>query len=355
MNPFIQRGRISEPQHFIGRWRELAVVFDYLAAGRPVLITGTPGIGKASLLTHVAQSAAVNLKRPELEAFYMDLAVLPDASTCYELMSQGLGNKGNTAAAIQVALLQLDAPVLCCLDNAESAVAAGWGSEVLERLARIARTSTHMRPTHRPPPEPDSQHQAAMLAAMAGAEPSFLLVATFGGPPPALGEPFSVLSLGAFSPAEVRLFADAYLEGTGVQFTPEELRELSTISVGHPAYLQRAAFHLFRARKQPDYDWHAAYFAEAQERPVPGAPLPPAVFEGSEAAAALASYGYPTEGTTPHAPERVRIARAADLLTIFLPLIAGLLAWQIAQSWLIGLLILLAGFALAIVIARRHG
>ncbi len=72
--PLHQRGRITAPEQFAGRWAELSLIFERLEAGRPVLVSGVPGIGKSSLLTHIVQSAAVNLEQPEMRAFYLDLA-----------------------------------------------------------------------------------------------------------------------------------------------------------------------------------------------------------------------------------------------------------------------------------------
>lgn len=335
MNPFTQRSRISDPRRFVGRWRELSVIFDRLEAGRPVLIAGIPGIGKSSLLTHTAQSAAVNLETPELEAFYLDLAHLEDAGACYNLIAQALGSRGTTAAAVDVALLACDSPVLLCLDRADAACAAGWGSDLLATLARIARQRAQALPASPPvlrAPLPDLPPPVAPPPPTIA---PLLLVVAVGGPAPDLSEPFATLGLGAFAPAEVRLFTDAYLDGTGVQFTPGELRELTTLSVGHPAYLQRAAFHLFRAHTEPDYDWRAAYFAEARERPVPGAPLPPAVFSGDEAAAIQSFYGAAAGQTGSRPPERLQSGSLEDLLML-LPLLLALLAWQFSGNWLVG-------------------
>ena len=50
INPFIERGRITDPGRFAGRWSELSLIFERLEASRPVLISGPPGIGKSSLL-----------------------------------------------------------------------------------------------------------------------------------------------------------------------------------------------------------------------------------------------------------------------------------------------------------------
>lgn len=337
-NPFTERGRITDPQRFIGRWRELSMLFERMEAHRPVLVAGPPGIGKSSLLTHVAQSAAVNLEDPELRSFYIDLSVLPSAEACYELVVRALQSRGATTAALEVALLEAEGPVLLCLDRAETAIAAGWGEHLLESLARIARHS--------------ATASGDPLALSETVLNPLLLVAAVDGSAPLLSEPFAVLNMGAISPTETRLLIDTYLEDTGVQFTPGELRELHTLSLGQPAYLQRAAFHLFNAKTRPDYDWRAAYLDEARERPVPGAPLPPAVFEGEPANVRASAYG--DLGAAPGAPqvEQIRIEGLGGLLAAILPLVAALLAWQISGSWLLAGGVLVTGIVLVVVIER---
>src|SRR5262245_46506308 len=99
-NPFTQRGRITAPERFAGRWAELSLIFERLEAGRPVLISGVPGIGKSSLLTHIAQSAAVNLEQPEMRAFYLDLADAGEAADVYDTVVTALGGRGDTLAAL---------------------------------------------------------------------------------------------------------------------------------------------------------------------------------------------------------------------------------------------------------------
>ncbi|HMQ34027.1 MAG TPA: AAA family ATPase, partial [Chloroflexaceae bacterium] len=265
MNPFTERGRINNPARFTGRWREVGMVFEGLERRRPVMIAGAPGAGKSSLLTHVAQSAGAVLELPDLDALYLDLAVLPDAAAVYTLVGRALRGRAASAGELEDALARFGHPVLLCLDGADAAVAAGWGADLLERLARIARRST---------PALDEGERL-----LPGTH-DLMLVAAAGAAAPPLGEPFREVRLGALPAAEVRLLAEAYLGEDEAGFSGEELRSLAELSAGHPAYLQRAAYHLYEARTRPGYDWRAAYLAEARERPVIGAPLPPELFRG---------------------------------------------------------------------------
>src|SRR5262245_35386950 len=296
MNPFTQRGRITDVERFAGRWAELSLIFERLEAGRPVLISGPPGIGKSSLLTHIVQSAAINMEQPELRAFYLDLMDATGADEVYRTVVEALDGRGDTLAALEVALLDIGEPVLLCLDNAQAPLAAGWGEVLLEALARVARGG------------------------------SLLLVVAVEGSPPLLSERFAVVRLGALAPAEVRLLIGAYLDDAGTSFTPAELREIADLSAGHPAYVQRAAYHLFQSKLEPGLDWRAAYLAEARERPVPGAPLPPAVFEGQgNGRLEGSSYGEDQYAGARDAPELLPLPEVLPILPWAIALLVALL------------------------------
>lgn len=340
MNPFTQRARITDPAYFTGRWREVSQVFERIERRRPALVCGPPGIGKSSLITHVAQSAGAVLEIPDLLACYLDLALLPDAATVYRLLARELGGAGASEAALESALGRARRTVLICLDGAEAAIAAGWGADLLERLARMARRSVPTYPGGLAPPGEGSY--------------DLLLLAAAGGPAPSLSEPFGTVVLGAISPAEVRLFAEAYLDETEVSFSPGELRQIAALSNGHPAYLQRAAYHLFEAHARPGYDWRAAYLREAQERPVPGAPLPPAIFAGEEADPEGSSFGELAEGGSPRPRRRsMEIEGPESLIVAGLPPVLALLAVALGAGWPIGLAILIGGYVLVAVVGRR--
>lgn len=313
-NPFTERGRITNPARFVGRWSELSLLFERLEANRPVLIRGVAGIGKSSLLTHVSQSAATNLDDDELRSYYMDAAEAPGADAVYRAVIGALGSRGDTLAALQVALIEADLPVLLCIDNIHGAVAAGWGAQLLEDLARVGRVAP------------------------------LLLVATLEGTPPEIGERVAVLGLGAFAQTEVRLLADAYLDDTSVVFRGVELRALYELSAGHPAYLQRAAYHLYEHKCQREYNWVAAYLAEARERPVPGAPLPPTVFEGAASRVAqLVSDETDEQAVEKVGPAQLALPESEPLLVFAVPLLVAALVWSVGRNLVAALLVALLG------------
>jgi hypothetical protein len=322
-NPFTERSRIFEPGRFAGRWSELSIIFDALQSRRPVLLVGTPGIGKSSLVSHVADAAAANLEREDLRAFYLDLEHADTPATVYRTLTEALGQRGDTPAALEVALLADDAPTLLALDNADAAVASGWGAGLLEALARIARGG------------------------------GLLLVAALDAPAPELSERFVHVRLGAFAPAELRLLAEAYLDGTGVEFAGSELRAVADLSLAHPAYVQRAAFHLFRSKLEPGYDWRAAYLDEARERPVPGAPLPPAVFAGETTTGPEPSRYGGTEGVAGgKGPQLAPLPEEPPVLVVSLALLLVALAVYFAAG-LVPALIVAGCAGVAALLLRR--
>lgn len=312
-NPFTERGRITDPTRFAGRWSELSLIFERLEAGRPVLISGGPAIGKSSLLTHIIQSAAVNLEIPELRAYYLDLQGAESAAQVYETLARSLGQRGDTLAAFELGLVAAGDPVLICFDNAQAPLAAGWGEGLLEALARVAR-----------------------------GEHLFLVVA-MAGDPPQLSERFATIKLGALAQTEVRLLVETYLEGTGIEFTAAELREIADLSAAHLAYVQRAAYHLFQSKLDPQADWRAAYRAEVRARPIPGAPLPPAVFEGTSSGRGVqSSYGAAEEQRPAQAPRQLALPELAAYLGVLAALVVVLAVLLATRSWPLALVVGLA-------------
>ncbi|GAB4121775.1 MAG: ATP-binding protein [Roseiflexaceae bacterium] len=312
-NPFDQRGRITDPTRFVARWNVLSLLFDRIEADRPVLITGVAGIGRSSLLTHVVQSAAVNLEIPTLRSYYLDVSSAPHANSIYETLVGALGDRGDTQAALEVALATTSDPVLVCLDGAERLASAEWGQRLLEALARMARSGTLM------------------------------LIVAVRGEPPQLSERYATIALGAFAPSEVRLLTEAYLEGYEISFSPAETRQLAALSAGHPAYLQRAAYHLFRFKRNPEVRWIDDYLIEARNRPIPGAPLPPSVFEGADGDADPSRYDDLVEGDIPPARPNLQALPEVPLFLIYLiPLLIGVLLGML--GWIAaGVVVALAG------------
>jgi hypothetical protein len=153
----------------------------------------------------------------------------------------------------------------------------------------------------------------------------------------------------------VRLVAAAYLDDANVTFSPEDLRNLADLSARHPAYLQRAAFHLFQAKIQPGYDWRTAYLQEVRERPVPGAALPPGVFE-SERGVSESDLTYDDQDQDASAvrPEALQTQGMGGFLVVMLSLAAALIVFQVSGNWWLAGGTFVAGLALVVAIERRR-
>ncbi len=247
------------------------------------------------------------------------------AADVYDTVVAALGGRGDTPAALEVALVGRSAPTLLCLDNAHAPLAAGWGERLLEALARIARGG------------------------------GLLLVVALTGPAPALSERFATIGLGALAATEVRLLAEAYLDDTSISFTPTELNEIARLSAGHPAYVQRAAYHLFQSKIDPSLDWRAAYLAEARAQPVPGAPLPPGVFEGrGQGRVGQSSYGEEQGAARRPAPDLRPLPGTPPLLPWAIPVLGALLLLSTTGSLALALLAAGVGAAAAL-LWTRHG
>lgn len=314
-NPFTQRGRITNPEYFIGRWIELSLIFERIEAARPVIISGVPAIGVSSILTHVVQAAAANLEEPALRAFYLDIGQAKDSASIYTTLMSALGGHGSKLAAFELSLIELGHPVLLALDNADQALQQDWGIHMLEELARLVRRSP------------------------------FMLLIGIHSQPPLLSERFASVRLGAFQTTELRLLGDSYLEETGIHFSPAEYAELQALSAAHPAYVQRAAFHLFKAKQEADYQWKQAYLREAREQPIPGAALPAAIFEGGVAQDILhSSADFDSEGL-PKRPDAFILPESQSSLALILIFVIALIIGIWLQPFA-GVLTAIAGLIL---------
>lgn len=337
-NPFGERGRITDPGKFVGRWRELGAACEQLERRRPLLLYGPSGSGRSSLLTHLAQAAGAVLEIPDLNAFYLDLALLPDVTTTYGLIVRALGGSEPTITALERRLAANGRPVLICLDGVETAIAAGWGEELLEHLGRLARRSA---PGYHGVAGPNGQRMTYDL----------MVVGAIRGTPPLLSEPFATVRLGPLSFAEARMLLDSYLDEGETRFSVDEVRELMALSAGQPAFLQRAAYHLYETRRRPTYRWRKAYRAELRADPPVDNPLPPAIFEAEDDDEENDDTE-PSELLPNERQPRVRRRRAPlppgddlrPLIAAVGPLLAGLVGMQASNSWSVGAAIGVAGY-----------
>ncbi len=126
------------------------------------------------------------------------------------------------------------------------------------------------------------------------------------------------------------------------------------MSAGHPAYLQRAVFHLFRAKTEPGYDWRAAYRAEVRDMPLPGAPLPPGVFEGNVNPSRESGYDDIVGEQGTERPELRPGSEIGSAFIALLGLVLALILWRATGSLLIGAAIFVVGIVATVWVQRRR-
>ena len=141
---------------------------------------------------------------------------------------------------------------------------------------------------------------------------------------------------------------EAYLDDDPITFTPAELRQVIELSAAHPAYVQRAAYHLYQSKLDPSIDWRIAYLLEARELPIPGAPLPPAIFEGRrQEQVAQSGYGDVSSEQASSGPIQLPLPDAAPILILLAALIPALLVYLISGSLLLSIGAAIAGAVVA--------
>src|SRR5262249_47370775 len=73
LNPFTNRGVITNPEEFFGREREIGEIASRLRAMASLSVVGERRIGKSSLLYHLYQTGWVRIDDPDYRFFYFDL------------------------------------------------------------------------------------------------------------------------------------------------------------------------------------------------------------------------------------------------------------------------------------------
>lgn len=226
-NPFYTNGRINDPALFFGRQRLLREVQASLRKRSSISLVGGSQIGKSSLLYYLYATRADWL--PAVPVAYVDLqGVWDEPDFCQTVLAE-LGEAGSTPNELKRALSGRE--VVLLFDEMERLAQPDFNPRWLDLLRSLAQ-------------EPQ------LALCLATQRP---LVEVFP-PRTAVGlSPFHNVftghQLGPFSEDEARRFLAWRLRGTGVAFSPSETAQLLAKSAGHPARLQRLAWHLFAAKQ----------------------------------------------------------------------------------------------------------
>jgi uncharacterized protein len=250
-NPFVFGGRITDPDHFIGRKMELQRIFGALETAstgqlQHISIVGPRRIGKSSLLYHITQVYPQRLQQPEKYRFvYVDL----DDAHCHTLTGlltfilQRLGiahNKQPRLTQFQETIEELSQknglyPVLC-LDEFEHLTKRKeqFPNEVFEVWRSLGSSSKAAFVTA-------SQRSLGELIQQGNLTSTFHNI-------------FTHIPLGTFTEEDARALL---ARNTDRPFTRDEQRQLVDLTGKFPAKLQIAGSLLYQAKEGMDIHWEA--------------------------------------------------------------------------------------------------
>jgi len=272
-NPF-QYGVPVPPSHFVGREREVRMIFDLItgSARGSVAVSGERLIGKTSLLRYVAAPEIAKAwgGTPDRYIFlYLNCQSISQFTptrfwrTVLDLLSrhfsagelqemiEGLrGQKEIRAADLEVILDEIHdrgQALVLLLDEFEWVIRTDTAQDIaitLDFLSGLRALVTH------------SKRVFSLITATR--EPVHQLCA----PIKFIGSPFYVffanISLKPFTREEAEELIDKALKGTGIEFSKADRDFVFEVSGGHPHWLQNACFKLFEKKLQlvgerPDY------------------------------------------------------------------------------------------------------
>ena len=256
-NPFTYGNPISDPDRFFGRSREVEQVFNRLrnAEGESSSIVGGRRIGKSSLLNYIANP---DVRRqygmdPAHSTFvYVDLQMVDNQTTPARLWQRLLSQMNRECRDEELAARLEQLIAAASFDNFSLAdlfdVVDAKGRHIVFLLDEFENVTSNpnfdpgffyglrsLAIQHSLSLVTSSRHELIELthSQAVRSSPFFNI--------------FANINVRLFSEAEVARLVNASLDGTGVEFTEEELVTLAEIAGGHPFFLQAAGHFLFDA------------------------------------------------------------------------------------------------------------
>ncbi|MCE7938964.1 hypothetical protein DCC79_00675 [bacterium] len=281
-NPFAPHSP-APSEAFVNREREIDLIFGHIQAVQRgnVAINGPLGIGKTSLLRHVAApatAAAYGASPPVYALVYVDVqSVSPfNADRFWRRVAQLVARL--PGVDLQAPIEQLLArPVLDVIDIEELLDAV-----VDRRMALVLLLDEFewALQADTPDAEAESRNFLAQMASLARRTPKVLsLVVSTEAPlfeatrviESWRGSPFATIftsvTLKPLTPADANELLDRALANGTVSFNDDDRRRLYKLSAGQPAALQAAAFSLYHGLQQSRGHaqlWEAAQHAALQ-------------------------------------------------------------------------------------------
>lgn len=261
-NPFFFAGKITNPELFIGRERELKKIFGYLDTTHTgqiqlVSVVGARRIGKSSLLYHISQNSVKFLPDGEKHRFvYLDL----DSPHCHTL-------HGLLRRALE--LLDLRPPQKPTLEQFYERIEnlssrqGIWPVFLMDEFEHLTQRNTEFKDTFFESLRSLGNNNFAGI--ITASQTPLKDLAQQGKLTSPFFNIFHQIDLGELTDAE----AQALLERgrkCDRAFTQGECREIIKIAGNHPARLQITASLLYEAKADKKVDW-SKIKAEALKEP----------------------------------------------------------------------------------------
>lgn len=229
VNPFAQRGMLGLLEDIYGRDREIRQVFEFLHSGSSVALVGETGLGSSSLLRAVELNAPHYL--PDRTPIYLNMREILDAEDYYATLGEVLGIKFESQFQFQRELRKKQALLL--LDGSEQ-LAQAWFTEGMRRQLRAWANAGDRSP---------------IRLVMAVHQPLTQLFEDSG-----LDSPFAnichEITLKPWNADTIRGFIETRLNGTGVEFTTEEVDAIANESSGVPSQVMQCCYRIYEQHRE---------------------------------------------------------------------------------------------------------
>ncbi|RMG78642.1 MAG: hypothetical protein D6712_21020 [Chloroflexi bacterium] len=229
VNPFGDRGCITDPSRFFDREEILRQVFEALHRGASVSLVGESQIGKSSLLAMICAYGPAKLQLLPTAFTLLNMQWIRDEADLFVALCQEWGIDPPCRGYALRRKLK-DTHHILCLDEVERMIHAddfsGRERTELRGLADGAIAPLTLVTASRLPLSqlfPDSPEQTSPLAGIC-----------------------QTIQVEPFSPAIAQSFIAHRLRDSPIQFTSAQIHQLTTQSQGHPARLQESAADLYR-------------------------------------------------------------------------------------------------------------
>ncbi|MCF4969773.1 nSTAND1 domain-containing NTPase [Nostoc sp. CMAA1605] len=230
-NPFGDVGCITDASRFFDREELLRQIFEELSKGVNISLVGESQIGKSSILHRICHQAVEwvcnHSNLYETKYAYLNLQWVDNEDEFYEALCEE-ALKIPLCRGFQLTRALHGKRYVLCLDEMEKMTWDGFTKRVRSQLRGLA----------------DGGNAPLKLVIASRTPLAHLFPDT-----PELDSPLAgicrSLDVKPFSEEVVQAFITQRLQGTGVIFHEEEIRELFVQSQGHPARLQVAASNLY--------------------------------------------------------------------------------------------------------------